>query len=298
MTARHGPRHGPRATGLRLHLHLHLHLRRATGFTLVEMAMVLVVGGLLLAMTAKGFAVLASSKADQLIQQVRHFDMLLSEHARTHQRWPGDCDGNGLIDVSLADSTAPTPGDLAADRAARAERYDYTASLPYAVSDASGDAPAAPGNACPAQLGSARLAGALAGSFAADLNVPFNDLKLAGLLSPAQPNRIAAAHAGGDFVSLVQLHLNPSSQGIDRDFNALVLFNVPLSFARRLAIAIDGFEGEAPYKGRVRRLDIATSVSNVRFNSAWQEAGESPDALVSVAYFFDQLPLPQSYQTY
>ena len=285
-------RHKPRAQGLGARAP-----RRAAGFTLVEMAMVLVVGGLLLAMTAKGFAVLANSKADQLVQQVRQFEMLLNEHARARQRWPGDCDGNGLIDVSLSDSTA-TPGDAAADRAARAERYDYTASMPFAASEASGDAAAVPGNACPAQLSSSRTGAAVAGSMAGDLNVPFNDLKLAGLLSPAQPNRIAAAHAGGDFISLVQLHLNPPDGGIDRDFNALVLFNVPVSFARRLAIAIDGFDGDAAYKGRVRRLDIATSVTNFRFKDHWQEAGESPDSMVTVAYFFDQLPLPQSYQTY
>ena len=267
-----------------------LSVRKIAGFTLVEMAMVLVVGGLLLAMTAKGFAVLENSKADQLVQQVRQFEMLMKEHARARQRWPGDCDGNGLIDASLSDSTA-TSSDMAADRTARAERYDYTASIPGASNESPDAITTVPGNGCPAQLTSM-----WPGS--ADLNVPFNDLKLAGLLSTAQPNRIAAAHAAGDFISLVQIHLNPSNNGIDRDFNAIVLFNVPVSFARRLAIAIDGFDGDTAYKGRVRRLDIATSVINFRFKDNWQDANESQDSMVTVAYFFDQLPLPQSYQTY
>ena len=126
------------------------------------------------------------------------------------------------------------------------------------------------------------------------------------LLAPAPSERVdlfigvdvAAAHAAGDFISLVQIHLNPSNGGIDRDFNAIVLFNVPVSFARRLAIAIDGFDGDTAYKGRVRRLDVATSVTDFRFKNNWQEAGESQDSMVTVAYFFDQLPLPQSYQTY
>lgn len=274
-----------------------LSARDVAGFTLVEMAMVLVVGGLLLAMTAKGFAVLENSKADQLVQQVRQFEMLVNEHARARQRWPGDCDGNGLIDVSLSDSTS-TPSDLATDRTARAERYDYAASVPNVSNDSSVDATAVPGNGCPAQLTTMRIGSTVAGVFSADLNVPFNDLKLAGLLSTAQPNRITAMHAAGDFISLVQIHLNPSSAGIDRDFNAIVLFNVPVSFARRLAIAIDGFDGDSAYKGRVRRLDIATSVINFRFKDSWQDAGESQDSMVTVAYFFDQLPLAQSYQTY
>ena len=274
-----------------------LSVRKVAGFTLVEMAMVLVVGGLLLAMTAKGFAVLENSKADQLVQQVRQFEMLMKEHARARQRWPGDCDGDGLIDVSLSDSTS-MPSDMAADRAARAERYDYTASLPSASSGSSGDVTAVPGNGCPAQLTSLRIGSTVSGVFSVDLNVPFNDLKLAGLLSTAQPNRIAVAHAAGDFISLVHIHLNQSNGGIDRDFNAIVLFHVPVSFARRLAIAIDGFDGDTAYKGRVRRLDVATSVTDFRFKNNWQEAGESQDSMVTVAYFFDQLPLPQSYQTY
>ena len=274
-----------------------LSVRNIAGFTLVEMAMVLVACGLLLAMTAKGFTVLQNSKADQLVQQVRQFEMLMKEHARARQRWPGDCDGNGLIDVSLSDLTSP-PSDMASDRAARAERYDYTASVPYASSEASDSATAVPGNGCPAQLTSLQIGSTVSGNFLADPNVPFNDLKLAGLLSTAQPNRIAAAHAAGDFVSLVQIHLNPSNVGIDRDFNAIVLFNVPVNFARRLAISIDGFDGDTAYKGRVRRLDITTSVINFRFKDNWQDASESQDSMVTVAYFFDQLPLPQSYQTY
>ena len=273
------------------------YFRDIAGFTLVEMALVLVVGGLLLAMTAKGFAVLENSKADQLVLQVRQFEMLIKEHARARQRWPGDCDGNGLIDTSLSDTDSML-NYLETERAARAERFDYTAAQPSASSGTSGDVTSVPGNGCPAQLTSTRIGSTVTGVFTSDLNVPFNDLKLAGLLSGAQPNRIAAAHAAGDFIMLTQVHLNPSHSGIDRDFNAIVLFNVPITFARRLAIAIDGFDGDTAYKGRVRRLDVVTSVTNFRFKSNWQEVGETPDSKVAVAYFFDQIPLAETYQTH
>lgn len=275
--------------------------RRGAGFTLVETSLVLVVAALLLGMVAKGLTLLDQSKGDQLVLQVRQMENMLNEYHRTHQRWPGDCDGNGRIDSSLFEF-ASISAMVESAKAVRAGRFDYAAS-PAAASTGTlngyDEITAVAGNACPAALGTVYIGtGATtspsASTYVSDFNLPYNDLKLAGQLSSAQPNRIAATHAAGDFMAITKMFFDTPPSGSDPAFNAIVLFNVPVSFARKLAVAIDGFDGADAYRGRVRRLTI----NGAGFELTWLNNGvtnETQDSLINVAYFFDQLPLPQSY---
>lgn len=261
----------------------------AGGFTLVELVLVVVVTGLLVVIASRGFAVLESSKVEQLVLQVQQFDRLAKEHRRMRLRWPGDCNGDGLIDASLSHS-GDNPGYGDGDQAARAERFDYTGAAPFASPGTSSTSVA--GNGCPGELSSLLIVGA---DGHPDFNLPFNDLKLAGLLSSAQPNRVAAMHAAGDFFALTSVLLNtPPTGAMERTFNALVLFNVPLSHARRLAVAINGHDGDSAYLGRLRRLDV-TSASSFKFHGSWQAQGESVSTRITVAYFFDRVPVAHTY---
>lgn len=259
------------------------------GFTLVEMTLVLVLSGLLLAMGIRGYGTLDSAKGDQLVLQVRQLETMTRTYARSTQRWPGDCNGNGLIDAPLADLSAADSGLAGKDRAVRAALFDYASHVAVPASVASGatSLTALPGNACPAQLTSLSIQ---LDTGKADFNVPWNDLKVAGLTSMATPNRAAATHAGGDFMTLAQVGLGASPYS-DTLFNAIVVLNVPVKFARKLAVAVDGFDGDTAYKGRVRRLNS----SGNGFASSWAAAGEAPDSTINIAYFFDQLPLAQTY---
>jgi type II secretory pathway pseudopilin PulG len=262
----------------------------------------LVVSALLLGMAAKGLTLLDQSKADQLVLQVRQMESLLNEYRRTHQRWPGDCDGNGRIDSTALEFISISASSESA-KAARAARFDYASTTPVAstgVANGYGEVTAVSGNGCPAALAAAYIGtGATTGeessTFISDFNVPYNDLKLAGLLSAAQPNRIAATHGAGDFMAITKLYLASAPGDSDEFFNAIVLFNVPVSFARKLAVAIDGFDGADAYKGRVRRVRLDGS----GFQTTWLNNGlvtnETQDSMITVAYFFDQLPLPLTY---
>ena len=259
------------------------------GFTMVELAMVLVAAGLLLIMAIRGFTLLEGSKADQLVLQVRQLETLTREYARTRQRLPGDCDGNGLIDAPLSDMGGASL--LETGRSSRAEFFTFSAPASQAhVYVTSGNVLTEPGKACPLQASNVFIGTTAGISSTADFNVPFNDLKLQGLLSNAQPNRLAATHAGGDFLALVKVALG-ATPDTDSTFNAIVILNVPISFARKLAVALDGFDGVSAYKGRVRRLNTAGN----GFASQWTTVGESGDSKINVVYFFDQLPLLQMY---
>lgn len=266
-----------------LHSLQNLHKRRlqTRGFTLVELALVLVVTALLLGMAAKGLGLLDQGKGDQLVMQVRQLETEAKEFQRTQQRWPGDCNGNGRFDASIYDFVYPATGPSAigeAARTARADLFDYAAALPTAATSC--------------------MAGLTAAKF--DFNVGLNDLKSAGLLSTAVPNRIAATHAAGDFMAMAQVLVTNSGTGQDEGYNAIVLFNVPVSMARKLAVAMDGFDGDAAYKGRVRRLRFVGAYSSDMFETSWLNnvavTNETQDSLITIAYFFDQLPLPITYQ--
>lgn len=259
------------------------------GFTMVELAMVLVAAGLLLAMAVRGVTLLDGSKADQLVLQVRQLETLAREYARTRQRWPGDCDGNGLIDASLSDMGGVSL--LETGRPERAEFFAYTAPTPQAhVYTTAGNVLTGPGKACPLQAANVFIGTTSDANSKADFNVPFYDLKLQGLLGSAQPNRLAATHAGGDFLALVKVGLGTSPY-TGSTFNAIVILNVPISFARKLALALDGFDGDSAYQGRVRRLNS----TGHGFANQWTATGETADSKVNVVYFFDQLPLLQMY---
>lgn len=277
--------------------------RCAAGFTLVEITLVLVVAALLLGMAAKGLTLLDQSKGDQLVLQVRQTENLLKEYQRTHQRWPGDCDGNGLIDSSVLEFASMMAESA---KTARSARFDYAATPPVASTgtplNAFFEIAAVTGNGCPAALGTLYIGtgtttstSPVVSTFVSDFNVPFNDLKLAGQLSTAQPNRIAATHAAGDFMAITKMYLGSAPADSEPAFNAVVLFNVPVSFARKLAVAIDGFDGADAYKGRVRRLKVTGAAFETYWLNNTGVTNETQDSMITVAYFFDQLPLPQTY---
>ncbi len=275
---------------------------RCAGMTLVETALVLVVAALLLGMAAKGLTLLDQSKGDQLLLQVRQMESLLKEYNRTHQRWPGDCDGNGRIDSTAMEFMAISASAESA-KTVRSARFDYAATAPVASTGAAngyGEVTAVSGNGCPAALAAAYIGtgattGAESSTYVSDFNVPYNDLKLAGLLSAAQPNRIAATHAAGDFMAITKMYLASAPGDSDQFFNAIVLFNVPVSFSRKFAVAIDGYDGAEAYKGRVRRLRADGSGFEAYWFNNTGVTNETQDSLTNIVYFFDQLPLPQTY---
>lgn len=233
------------------------------GFTLVEIAVVLALLGALTAITFKSQELVEQYRQSQFVTSVRVLQANLNAYKTTYGRWPGDCNRDGLLDHTFLNPTLLT-NDL----------YDY--GIPSSLSAAANASTTyALGMLCPAST----LA-----PFD-PINVPFNELKWGGQTPSGEPNRKAASHNLGGFAFLGTFNINPSINNSEDRFNAIVLTEVPIVVARRLAVALDGSDGSAANLNRVRRSDDLMT-----FEALWTAADETELKRITVVVFFDRIP--------
>jgi prepilin-type N-terminal cleavage/methylation domain-containing protein len=72
-------------------------MRNNKGFTLVEMAIVLVIIGIILGAVIKGQDLIDNARAKQFINQIRQYQLTSSTYYDRKGRYPGDADKNGII---------------------------------------------------------------------------------------------------------------------------------------------------------------------------------------------------------
>lgn len=237
--------------------------RLQRGFTLVEIAVVIALLGVLTAISLKAQELVEQYRQTQFVTGVRVLQANLNSYKTTYGRWPGDCNRDGLVDYVFLDATL-----LLSDL------YEY--GIPSILS-AAADATTtyASGLLCPASTLTAYDPN----------NVPFNELKWGGQTPTGEPNRKAASHSMGGFAFLGTFNINPTVDYSEDRFNAIVLTEVPIVAARRLAVAIDGSDGSAANLNRVRRSDDLLT-----FEALWTAADETELKRITVVVFFDRIP--------
>lgn len=242
-------------------------LKTQRGFSLIEIALGLAVMGVLIGVTLKSQELLEQYRQSQFVTQVQ----TLVANARAHRsalgRWPGDCNRDGLVDYAFSTIATLESG----------EDLDYAEPTSLEAAATAEDTYAL-GNVCPVTtllpFG--------------DINVAFNELKRASITPAGEPNRKSANHRLGGFAYLVNLDTGFPSDPVnllEQQFNALVLTDVSIQAARRLATAIEGHNGSAGNTGRVRRWDDTTV-----FAPLWTADGETDLARITVVVFFDRIP--------
>ncbi|NPA42011.1 MAG: prepilin-type N-terminal cleavage/methylation domain-containing protein [Aquificae bacterium] len=84
---------------------------RSRGFTLVELAIVLVIIGIILGAVLKGQELINNAKVKRLQNDMRGMEALMWTFYDRYGKFPGDCDGNGLINsyISYTPGTGGTP---------------------------------------------------------------------------------------------------------------------------------------------------------------------------------------------
>lgn len=237
--------------------------RLQKGLGLLEFALVLVLLGVVAAMVLQGSNAMEGFQQSRFVQRVRTLEAHLQAFHSTQGRWPGDCNRDGLVDYGFVDAASLSAGAL-----------DY--GIPSALAQASSASSSYTlGLVCPAV------------SLApfAQINVPFNELKWVGQTPAGEPNRNMVNHGMGGFAYLGSFSIVAGSNRIEEKFNAMVLTHVPVNAARALAVAIDGADGSASNRQRVRRTD-----DMLTFAPLWTASGETQDKKVTVVVFFDRIP--------
>lgn len=77
---------------------------RQKGFTLVEMAIVLVVIGIILGAVLKGQDLIDNARAKQFVTKITTWEVALSTYFDRKGRFPGDSDKNGIIGEDAGDN--------------------------------------------------------------------------------------------------------------------------------------------------------------------------------------------------
>jgi prepilin-type N-terminal cleavage/methylation domain-containing protein len=81
---------------------------KVRGFTLVELAIVLVIIGIILGAILKGQELINNAKVKRLQNDLRGLEAAIWTFYDRTGRFPGDCDKNGTIEYSLPTATPPT----------------------------------------------------------------------------------------------------------------------------------------------------------------------------------------------
>jgi prepilin-type N-terminal cleavage/methylation domain-containing protein len=128
--------------------------KRVKGFTLIELAIALVIIGIIAGAILKGQDLINSAKVKRFVDDLKGIETALWTFYDKKGRLPGDCNNDGLIDYTLT-TTAPT--------------YSTSTTAPTGYCDSSS-------------------------SSTASADTVFNELKYAELLSSTDPNSELARH--------------------------------------------------------------------------------------------------------
>jgi prepilin-type N-terminal cleavage/methylation domain-containing protein len=256
------------------------------GFTMVELAVVLVVAGLILVAVLKGTDTINKAKAERAVADLRGLQGMIMEYQKRTGRLPGDCNNDGrigfgpdiniypaaLLDATEANRTLPSPAVVPAAGAVTAN------------CTSAGDTEIVP-------------------------EVLWNDMRRNNVVDPQRLPRELAKNASGSYYAvgnMVDAAARPNNA------NIIVVYSIPVWLAEAIDASIDGAvsytgTGAAPgvtaaaNSGRVRRWDVNMAgatpaipvfTANAGYTNGYALNGETRDSLISISYQFDVNKLP------
>lgn len=251
------------------------------GFTMVELAIVLVVAGLILTAVLKGTDTVNKAKAERAVADLKGLQGLILEYQKRIGHLPGDCNNDGIIGYFPADSIYPgsaNPLDaLEADRAL-----------------------------LKTALGTGDSATCInSGTLETEQNLVWNDLRRGNIVDPQRlPIELAKNGSTNSFYAVGNM-IDTNTPA--NNANVIVVYAVPIWLAEAIDAQIDGvvaYTGttSAANSGRIRRWDTnvktTAGTSSVftpaagTFVNGFAKSTETRDTLISISYQFDANKLP------
>jgi len=89
--------------------------KKQGGFTLVELAIVMVIIGILLGALMNGQQMIDNARGKRVFAEVKELEALVWTYYDRQGVFPGDCDGNGLVGIALSPALTVAGDPAAAD---------------------------------------------------------------------------------------------------------------------------------------------------------------------------------------
>jgi len=219
------------------------------GFTLIELAVVMVVIGILLGALLTGQQIIDNARGKQLLSDLKSLEAYTWMYFDRKGVFPGDCDGDGLVGI-LTVPAASAAGDPDAT-----DLLDAVAAAPTTLD-------------CTATADSKDTAIA--------------DLRTEKLLAfdATQSNAQVGTHSANG-----QMTIGTITNAAAASRNAITFWEVPLWMAQMIDANIDGsVDG---LLGRIRTID-ATALTGAQGDAIDWPAATAADQTVAFMYLFDK----------
>jgi prepilin-type N-terminal cleavage/methylation domain-containing protein len=233
-------------------------IRRQGGFTMVELAIVLVIAGIILTAVLKGTDMINKAKIERVASDLKGLQGMLLEHEKRTGRLPGDCNENGVIGFTAFTANAIDNN-----------QYGYNV-------DSNPD--------------TAGRCDSIAQSETDDANRVWSDLRKANIVDPSRTNINLTKHTLTDFYAVGNIIETTNGHPI----NVIVAHGLPLWLAKGIDVAIDGPQSVAGEElnggGRGRIRLYATEDGTVTSDgAAWpaDNIGGGDYQFVSITFQFD-----------
>jgi len=198
--------------------------RRQSGFTMVELAIVLVIAGIILVGALKGTDMINKAKIERVTADLKGLQGMLLEHEKRTGRLPGDCNENGIIEFDTFTADAV---------------WNNVGGNTYSLDPDPDTDRCSPTN-----------------TTETDVNRVWADLRKANIVDPTRTNVNLTKHTLTDFYAVGSFTPgNPAGGAV----NTIVAYGLPLWLAKGVDVALDGPQpvGEelaGGKRGRVRLL--------------------------------------------
>ena len=224
------------------------------GFTLVELAIVLVIAGIILVGVLKGTDAINKAKVERMVADMRGLQGILLEFEKRNGRLPGDCDNNG----ALTNSTMPVGPVLLT---CATWGHQRSAAIIYDFDPTNRTMPAIAVGA-----GANFVCIDNTPARESDINLVWNELRRAGIVDANRLPRELARHSMNDVFGVTTM-FDASNVG-GQAAGAIVVYGIPVWMAEAVDASIDG--SATMYNKTADFAFGAASIGRVRI---WSGAG-------------------------